>query len=475
MSRALLLLLAAAVLQPILLPRGCRGSGCTSSESASAPPDGSAGGADASTGTSSASSSSSSSGATGTGAAGAGGSGLCEPQAIPAVVPAGWVEYTDWSCNCRFYIPGSKDVMPAPIVWQDCPVKPQGIACKAMLVDWTDGPGSIAVDPVFSVHEGKRLLAFRRVAKDYLLDLVAEVDGPVRTAIMRVKAPGQKDPSCFLGGHDLREGMYVISAWGEYASREGDSPRSGAIGGPVGMLHLPVIADYNDDRKYSWRVSSKWVMRIDAKYAEIRVFDWAKTQDLHVIAPPEDPMNMDINAFFASGEAVFWSTHVLGYNGLNVWTEAGGAKPFIRWLDDWTRGADDLGTDGIDMVWAYGEGKKPNDWEYPVQSVMTAPFTTDPDALQPRRLRSADGQIALRPFHVGCGYAVRGGLFNPNTFVVRLSDGVAWIVPDAWPELKLQLPIGVDCEEVFVAGEVNGQMDLIRVRLDSLGPGMPPD
>jgi hypothetical protein len=36
-------------------------------------------------------------------------------------------------------------------------------------------------------------------------------------------------------------------------------------------------------------------------------------------------------------------------------------------------------------------------------------------------------------------------------------------------------PIGIACDEVFILGVYGGVSNIARVRLDSLGPGTPPD
>jgi hypothetical protein len=125
------------------------------------------------------------------------------------------------------------------------------------------------------------------------------------------------------------------------------------------------------------------------------------------------------------------------------------------------------------MVWSYGEGKLPNETTYPIRSVMTSPFTTDPDAVVPRRLRSEPPfAMGVDGWEVGCGYAAHyAGYF---LLVVRLSDGWSWQVPNA-PGRSFGRAIGVTCEEVFGLGDFGDHGNIARVRLDSLGPGEPPD
>jgi hypothetical protein len=191
-----------------------------------------------------------------------------------------------------------------------------------------------------------------------------------------------------------------------------------------------------------------------------------------ITSPATDPEGQHAVDLLVRGEAAFWETDSSRRAGIMVWTEQAGARAFRRWVGDPTRGAGSFGTDGVDMVWLQGEGKDPNSGNYPTLDVMTAPFTTDPALLQPRRLRSHnyDAMDSL-PFKVGCGYAVGSGT---QVSVVRLSDGYAWYLPHTTP-MDFGIPVGATCEDVFVAGVFDGDVNVARIRIDSLGPGLPPD
>jgi hypothetical protein len=73
---------------------------------------------------------------------------------------------------------------------------------------------------------------------------------------------------------------------------------------------------------------------------------------------------------------------------------------------------------------------------------------------------------------VGCGYAANA--YNAQTVVVRLSDGVSWLLPYT-STMAFDDPIGITCDEVFIRGTYGGVVNIARVHLDSLGPGTPPD
>jgi hypothetical protein len=158
-----------------------------------------------------------------------------------------------------------------------------------------------------------------------------------------------------------------------------------------------------------------------------------------------------------------------------VWDESNGARPFIRWIGDQTQGATDLGTDGVDLVWSYGEGKAPNEIVYPVRSIMTAPFTTDPMALQATRLRSQPyPTLGVHQFKVGCGFGMQETGGN-GLLIIRLSDGISWTLPHLPGQFLPLGPIGLTCDEAFMFVQIGGRATIARIRLDSLGPGIPPD
>ena len=151
---------------------------------------------------------------------------------------------------------------------------------------------------------------------------------------------------------------------------------------------------------------------------------------------------------------------------------------------DDSRGAGNPGSDGTDLVWVQGEGRDGDSTQFPQRWIMTSKYSTDPAAIQPRRLtRWLPYLIAGRTPAVGCGYAavryVLGETIATETglLIVRLSDGVNWTLrspneakPDSWGP-----PIAITCDEVFARYQGGAGYETIRrVRLDSLGPGDPP-
>ncbi|MBX3191752.1 MAG: hypothetical protein KF819_32480, partial [Labilithrix sp.] len=176
---------------------------------------------------------------------------------------------------------------------------------------------------------------------------------------------------------------------------------------------------------------------------------------------------------FAKG-AAFWPSSSHRYHKVKVSTPTTGARDFLTAGMVTHHGYGDLGTDGIDMVWIEAQGRVTETGPFDTYTIMSAPFTTDPAQVTPRRLRSEEGpSFDVRHFIVGCGYAARSNGLQIR--VVRLSDGQSWTLPSGGATLAWSNPLAVTCTELFATVHVGPATRLARVRLDSLGPGIAPD
>jgi hypothetical protein len=149
----------------------------------------------------------------------------CTPRPVPDVIPAGFVEYTDWSCNCRFYVPPSNEEMPPPISWIDCPPDPGGLALDCKMIDpiWI---GQYTYDGGFPeasfTSDGKIMLAMSRTAAQlWYARIVAEADGPVRNAMMMdLQGKNVEESGCRIIGAALCGDHHLIKARGESANAQ---------------------------------------------------------------------------------------------------------------------------------------------------------------------------------------------------------------------------------------------------------------
>jgi hypothetical protein len=351
-----------------------------------------------------------------------------------------------------------------------------------MRVDWPHTYASaVALNNFLDWKPGSPpVLAFRRIANGathpYLLDMVAEVDGAARNAIIWRRVPGQSssDPGCATTLESMAEGKWLVSIRGDDAyGAISTSKAKGVLGGPVDQLHPPVLARFDDDLAHDWVASANWIGHGTAPdiREEVAPWPWAGQAITPIASMADDPEHRNISNVVIHEDAIFWDATTLSGGGIGVWTPSTGARPLVRWLGDPTKSAGGLGTDGVDMVWSQGSKQSASDPNF-TGSVMTAPYTTDPQAVQPRRLRSYTKQIGLYGWSVGCGYAAN--TYNVDTIIVRLSDGVSWLLPET-STMEFADPIGITCDEVFIYGLYGGVTNIIRVRLDSLGPGTPPD
>ncbi|MBI4951347.1 MAG: hypothetical protein HY908_04895, partial [Myxococcales bacterium] len=351
------------------------------------------------------------------------------------------------------------------------------IDCRKMAVDWpSDASPLFSRTPLYVAEDGTATLMFRRISDRWVTDMVADVDGAVRMAMMRVRGSNETSgvTGCATSDPGYRWPRYALGVRGADSEGTDLTTHQGLITGSVESGEPEVFRHYTDGLVRSWFISESLVAWEDATTFQVYASPWSDSESL-VTAPPTDPDNLHANQVRWWKDALFWKTNAATIHGINIWTANEGARPFIRWVGDPNRGAADLGTDGVDLVWAYGEGAVPPT-SYAARSIMTAPYTTDSATVHAtaRRLRSdPDECIGCDFFEVGCGYAAHRAA--PSVMVVRLSDGWSWRVPSVWPDAWPEWALGVTCDEVFVYGRMDGAYNIARIRLDSLGPGEAPD
>ena len=144
------------------------------------------------------------------------------------------------------------------------------------------------------------------------------------------------------------------------------------------------------------------------------------------------------------------------------------------------------------MVWEYSFGRDAGGITFPSNAVVKSAYTTDAAGIAATRLRSDGNEYGTSPYIVGCGYAVHstndafmvdGGVPDQlGLLLVRLSDGYSWTLmgyntgPWVWIE-----PLALTCTELFATVQLRpgdasqAHAEIVRVRLDSLGSGMPPN
>jgi hypothetical protein len=394
-------------------------------------------------------------------------------------------------CMYRLYVPPNRELLPPPLIWEPCTqdLGPDSYECRQIKVDWpTVYPAPYAIGgeaPAYVDADGKVVMQLRKVysrdtdqgRESAYLAMVVEADGPVRQALWQDYYPMQSRPVGLLQSA-IAPGK---SSWMVLQVSGGTIFRDVSMGGDDTLLRPPVLLDVLESSPEAATVVAGSDYYVETGYSW-RVRGWDGTDKgfaAHGAGAYSPPTWVGPVLLFAY--EVFPTYRVLR------WTEQDGTRELVGFGSDLTKGAGNPGSDGKDLVWVQGEGLGPDDTEFPVKSIMTSPFSTDPSKIQPRRLRKWEvggsiGTGSMAPA-VGCGRAAFGYFFGSSEadkgglLVVRLADGVSWLIHHTpQPGPAWSWPIAVTCTEVFsmFIGR-GGLLTVRRIRLDSLGPGMAPD
>jgi hypothetical protein len=403
-------------------------------------------------------------------------------------IPEGWTLYTDYDPACGIYVPSAPTYLPEPFRWEPCSVLdkgdgipgPDSINCKRMVTDWTvaSGGAKLIVGTPAEVIDGRARLQVTRIVVDLASLVVADADGPVRSAFLSTG-------KCGVAPNSMRHGKAIYRI---YEDARKDLMLGGAIGGSVDSLWPEVF--FPKGHRPSNSTSQQYAIGANHFIEELGgnngVYSIAsKSQVAKIPVAPEDA-GMVYAGYHFNGDDAFWVGDSGTRSAVKVWTLGGGTKTLVGWPGDVTRVAAAFGTDGTDMAWI--EASTPvRSGVYANYDVWTAKYATDPGvvAQTKRHLLRDELKSFAEEFVVGCGYAAIG--IRPDvdwglTYgfrVVRLSDGVSWVVQNEslaqHAGLVIQRPLAVTCDEVFAKGRYSHKEDqVVRIRIDSLGPGTPP-
>lgn len=413
-----------------------------------------------------------------------------DPPPRPSSVPAGWDLYGDYDPECGFYIPSEPKYLPEPIRWERCETLardaglpgPDSLVCRRMVLDWEPHPNHgqhIAPSiPAWNAPRGVSLYLRRMVGKNAYA-LVAGVDGPVESAVFesgKCSAPL---------GH---------AAAGNVMHRVRDNPSSqtdksgGAFGGPVDTLRPRVY--FPKGTSPSPYVSTAYYVGATMfvqNFGAASVYSFATGNLIAPLVPAPEDSDVRYGLYQFQGDDLFWIGNSARRTIVKVWTAAGGMQTLIGHGYDYSRAVIGFGTDGVDMVWTEAFGRIDQTVQiYPQVETWTARYTTSPGvvASTKRRLRSEYPNGYTANNVVGCGY-VAHAISPPSTWgkrgfrLIRISDGTSWEVSDESEVQKFNFnfhfPLAVTCDEVFVEGSTGSHIEVARIRIDSLGPGIPAD
>lgn len=402
----------------------------------------------------------------------------------------GYVLDDAYDTRCGFCYASASQYLPSPIQWEPCSKNafPSGAVCQQMKRTWPVSTSS-SNGTLGQYFEGSALgyvdsgghavLAFGIATGITFQEIVAPADGQVLTTLLELNTD-----TCSTVTQGVGNGYYALRVYdaepNNWNPGAGTSPfGGGAIGGAASDLRPRVYTHYHKGDIYSRNYYASSLGLLEFSSASFQLYDWLTGTPQVVI--PTNQGGFALNHPAMSSDAIFfdssYSTNMLKEQ---VWTQDAGVSDLVSYSPDTSQAAASLGTDGHDLVWLHGSGRDGGNGPYPVDSIMTSTYTTTASGLNPRRLRSEGpciGGIADQSI-VGCGYALRSTCaFLPSggLLVVRLSDGRSWpLVSNNTPWAYVD-PIAITCDELFAVVSENNVGNIVRVRLDSLGPGLAPD
>jgi len=285
---------------------------------------------------------------------------------------------------------------------------------------------------------------------------------------------------CSATANHANEDRFSISLAGDKATQE-DGP-TGVLAGKFGEPPRLLFKRPEKSINPSWKVSASWLAEMGP--FGFQLHSWDLSQNIFPQQSNPGPSDIGGNTWhelFLLGDTVLFEEPGILQAGVWSWTSAKKRQRLLR-----QEGVlfSNFATDGKDMVWTRLEGPVTDglDGLFKKHEVWTAPYSLDEEvvAKTARRLRVDRGTTSVPPWAVGCGYAARTFSNNEDKnalSIVRLSDGVSWLLPGVLPadDLSWERAMGFTCEELFVQVEVHIKSTIARIRLDSLGPGIPPD
>ena len=424
----------------------------------------------------------------------------CESQSMFAVVSDGWEEYPMMEGTYRIYVPSTRDSLPPPPVWEACAdvEGPVPYSCLQLAWSWPNLEQQLHTSvprgrSAYSDSDDKLVMELDAHLRLEPIDcfnrsmrMVVEADGPVRQAYWHELRSSQF-PQLLPPPMSIAPGK---SSWVfERRGSSQDLDRTVVLGGDDTLLRPPVLVDgvRNQGTFAEVLVGSHFYSTFVKGTLQNDVFNWdGKRVD-----------SLGLRGWRWWIRDSLWSFDTSSDNAsVFRWTEQEGIRVFASFgVDDGSHSIGLASTDGANLVWVQrfppGEGSEcSSEW------LMTASLSTDPSVFQPRRVSRLWPWAILHginlPVVVGCGYAAfdfeplcSTDLMHDHTtcigsekglFVMRLSDGVHWKLPCSGDARRhnWHSPLAITCHELFAQCWDGNSGRTCRVRLDSLGPGLPP-
>jgi hypothetical protein len=398
----------------------------------------------------------------------------CVPEAIPAEVPEGWVQWLGLGCEAPFYLPPTPEHLPPPITWEPCPVT---AGCQQMPLDWaqhggtpilSSAPhvdGTDPLDPILQITRVEYLIPTADTA-DHLstrTTIVTRPDGPVLHALFGHHLRKEWDDSDTHYAHDFMGAGGWNALW-----FRAYVPVPNGYGGLIlwdvgGSLEPKVVNQAN--HAYQYHLGRDWFIRKASQSAGPAEVMRPDGSDVRTLTNYAEQSGRVVN-----DKVVFRAKTPTGF-GLFLWTEDLGEQLLLEYPYSEQKKIYELAADEEWMTYQVEDTST----DPPTRDIYASPFPHSPGEFTPQRVRSTfwsnpGGETAV----LGCGFMGR------NRSLVRLDDGHSWLLPQS-PRESHDNVIGITCTELFVLSRfwnedgTFGHATLARLSFEALGPGVPAD
>lgn len=399
----------------------------------------------------------------------------------PATVPDDWIEYTGWDCMCPLYAAGNSKIRPPKIEWGLCDFKlPESYKCERTVKPgkgWMAAFNYSAKDP----ETGELLFqtGFTEDVVETLQDykttygVVARENGELVSHFLQVRTDKCGSTGSGLSSKTLIRN--VNPAFNPYIE--------GAIAANLTDTIPTREMKFEPDPALlsSWSVTPSWIIR---QRGDRTAYRWDDPSGKETLIYTASMLGRAGHRVVSHNNDIFINVGEIHSGGVAVWTEKTGTKPLILWPAG-ERTVHDFNTDGEHLVWTEAQGWDNATTTFAISDVYVAPYSLEQDQVSKTRKKLTADPYVLggTPWQVGCGYAARGIITsNPSALslrVVRLSDGYSWLIPGGdvskpW-RYDLYEAFGMTCQHIYITVNLpSGAPTIVRIRLDSLGPGTPP-
>lgn len=358
--------------------------------------------------------------------------GTTPTAARPTELPPSWSVGAQLGADGPVYVASDPSQFPPALAWQDGVLQPNlGVGFPTILSAWVSGNQRVYVTA--TADAGPNL-------PEGTIAFVADIDGPVLNAFFFPKknACNATSPSPGAAG---------LFAFNVQCNGNGGRHQARFIAGTVGESSAVAIGP----SAFPLCATVDGVFGLAGDDGAMRLYDWTGKSTATFPSAVGSAGAVAVDSAFLWFPTVNLAPNTTPPLQMSV---LGGAP--LTFLTD-VSSSSGIATDGHDMV-----------WRNTALDLMTAPFTFDPSAIAPRKVRGPDTQLGYGAGTVGCGYHAE--YLNPTMRVVRLDDATTWAptitntVSD-WPGPVM----AVSCQEIVVRLRVGAQ----RIRIDSLGTPLP--